>query len=140
MTALAFTNPPGFYDPVPNGYSHLAQVPAGWRIVLPAGQGGETADGALPGDFGAQLRQAIANTRTVLAAAGAALTDVAKITLLVVDHGPEKFAVIKEEMGRAWPGPKPAMTLIPVPRLALPSMLVEIDVVAALAPDVGQVS
>lgn len=140
MTALAFTNPSGLYDPAPNGYSHLAQVPAGWRTILPAGQGGETADGTLPDDFRAQLLQAIANTRTVLAAAGATLTDVAKITLLVVYHGSERFVVIKEEMGRAWPGPKPAMTLIPVPRLALPSMLVEIGVIAAVAPDAGRVS
>lgn len=41
---LRFVNPPGLYNPTPNGYSHLALFPPGWRIILPAGQGGETED------------------------------------------------------------------------------------------------
>jgi hypothetical protein len=39
---LRFINPKGLYDPRPNAYSHLAVFPAGWRMILPAGQGGET--------------------------------------------------------------------------------------------------
>ena len=69
---LQFVNPEGLYDPRPNAYSHLAVFPAGWRMILPAGQGGENADGVLPPDFGSQLRQALRNTEIALAAAGAA--------------------------------------------------------------------
>jgi enamine deaminase RidA (YjgF/YER057c/UK114 family) len=78
VAELTFINPPGLYDPTPNSYSHLAVFPAGWRLILPAGQGGETEDGVLWMDFAAPLRQALRNTETVLAAAGAKMSDVAK--------------------------------------------------------------
>lgn len=129
---LTFSNPKGLYDPRRNGYSHLAQFPAGWRMILPAGQGGETEDGALAADFRTQLRQAIGNTRIVLAAAGAELSDVAKINLLIVGHDRDKFEVMTEEVERVWGDAKPAMTLIPVPALALDGMQVEIDVIAVV--------
>jgi len=132
---LTFSNPDGLYDPRPNGYSHLAQFPAGWRIITPAGQGGETEDAKLSTDFREQLAQAVENTRTVLAAAGAALEDIAKINLLVVDHDKEKFRIMTEEVARVWGDRKPAMTLIPVPALALEGMMVEIDVIAAVPAD-----
>ena len=130
--ALEFVNPPGLYDPAPNGYSHLALFPPGWRVILPAGQGGETADQRLSSDFTTQFRQALTNVETVLAAAGASMSDVAKINLLIVDHDPAKFRVMTEEVERVWGNNKPAMTLIPVPALALEGMLVEIDVIAVV--------
>lgn len=40
-----------------------------------------------------------------------------------------------EEVARVWGDDKPAMTLIPVPALALDGMLVEIDVIAVVAND-----
>jgi enamine deaminase RidA (YjgF/YER057c/UK114 family) len=129
---LTFINPEGLYDPRPNAYSHLAVFPAGWRMILPAGQGGETEDGALAEDFATQLRQALTNTETVLAAAGATMSDVAKFNLLIVDHDEDKFGVVKQEFDRVWGDRKPAWTLIPVPALALERMLVEIDVIAVV--------
>lgn len=132
IAALQFINPAGLYDPRPNAYSHLAVFPAGWRMILPAGQGGENEEGALPADFASQLRQALDNTGTVLAAAGATMADVAKFILLIVDHGPDKFEIIRREFDRVWGERKPAWTLIPVPTLALEGMLVEIDVVAVV--------
>ncbi|MEH1164089.1 RidA family protein [Micromonospora sp. CPCC 205539] len=134
IDGLRFINPKGLYDPRPNAYSHLALFPADWRMILPAGQGGETEDGVLAADFGAQLRQALANTATVLAAAGATMSDVAKFNLLVVDHNEEKFAVVRQEFDRVWGDRKPAWTLIPVPALALDGMLIEIDVIAVVPP------
>ncbi|MER7891678.1 RidA family protein [Micromonospora sp. NPDC094482] len=132
VDGLKFINPKGLYDPRPNAYSHLAVFPAGWRMILPAGQGGETEDGVLAEDFGTQLRQALANTATVLAAAGATMSDVAKFNLLVVDHDEEKFGVVRQEFDRVWGDRKPAWTLIPVPALALDGMLIEIDVIAVV--------
>jgi enamine deaminase RidA (YjgF/YER057c/UK114 family) len=129
---LTFSNPSGLYDPRPNAYSHLAVFPAGWRIILPAGQGGETEDQVLSEDFATQLRQALTNTETVLAAAGATMSDVAKFNLLIVEHNAGKFGVIREEFDRVWGDQKPAWTLIPVPALALEGMLVEIDVIAVV--------
>lgn len=129
---LKFINPKGLYNPAPNGYSHLAVFPAGWRMILPAGQGGETEDQVLSEDFATQLKQAVRNTEIVLAAAGAKMSDVAKFTLYVVDYNKEKFRIIREEVGRIWGDRKPAWTLAPVPALALEGMLVEIDVIAVV--------
>ena len=132
IKGLRFINPAGLYDPRPNSYSHLAVFPAGWRMIFPAGQGGENKGGELSADFATQLRQALRNTETVLAAAGARMSDIAKFNLLIVDHGKDKFAVLREEFERVWGDRKPAWTLIPVPALALEGMLVEIDVIAVV--------
>lgn len=129
---LTFLNPEGLSDPAPNAHSHLAVFPAGWRMILPAGQGGETEDDVLSEDFGSQLKQALRNTEIVLQAADARMSDVAKFTLLVVDHDAEKFRIAKEEFDRVWGDGKPAWTLIPVPALALEGMQVEIDVIAVV--------
>jgi enamine deaminase RidA (YjgF/YER057c/UK114 family) len=132
VESLTFINPPGLYDPRPNAYSHLAVFPAGWVMILPAGQGGENAQGELPPTFAEQLHQALDNTETVLAAAGARMSDVAKFNLLIVDHDEKKFEVVRKEFTRVWGDIKPAWTLIPVPALALDGMLVEIDVIAVV--------
>jgi enamine deaminase RidA (YjgF/YER057c/UK114 family) len=129
--ALALMNPAGLYDPTANGYSHVAAVAAGARLVFVAGQGGETEDGRLEPDFRNQVRQALRNLRTALTAAGAALGDIAKLTVLVVDHSAERLRIFGEELERALgAGPKPACTLIPVPRLALDGMLFEVEATA----------
>ena len=132
--AVRLANPPGLYDPAPNGYSHLAEVALGSRLLLVAGQGGEDADGTLPGDFRAQVRQAMRNLETALHAAGATLADVARTTVLVVDHSEARLHIFGEELERAWGDTmKPACTLIPVPRLALDGMLFEIEATAAVS-------
>ena len=41
--AFTLTNPAGLYDPAPNGYSHVALLQPGARLVFIAGQGGENA-------------------------------------------------------------------------------------------------
>lgn len=129
--APAFINPPGLYNPAPNAYSHIAVVPAGNTLVLISGQGGETADGNLVNDFRAQLRQSLSNLDTALKSQGLAFSDVVKLTTLIVDHNEEKLKIFTEESLRLWPDKKfPANTLIPVPRLALDGMLVEIDATA----------
>ena len=78
---MRFVNPPRLYNPKPNGYSHLALFPPGWRIILPPGQGGETEDEKFSDDFATQFKQALANVETVLKAANAKMSDVAKINL-----------------------------------------------------------
>lgn len=133
MPAFTLSNPAGLYDPSANGYSHLAQVPGGTRLVFIAGQGGENETGALSPDFASQVRQAFANLRTALAAAGAAPRDVAKLTVLIVDHREAKLHDLGAELDHTFgPGPKPTCTLIPVPRLALDGMLFEVEAMAVL--------
>lgn len=130
---LTISNPPGLYDPSNYGFSHVADVASGSRLVFIAGQGGEREDGSYPEDFQGQVRQAFHNLLTALRSVGAEPKDVAKMTILIVDHAESKLAQYGAELMAAWGDvPKPACTLIPVPRLALDSMLFEIDAVAVL--------
>ncbi|MFZ5937752.1 hypothetical protein BGP84_15865 [Pseudomonas putida] len=132
--AFQLSNPQGLYDPSANAYSHVAEVTAGSRLLFIAGQGGEDADGQLSPEFAGQARQALANLQTALASKGAELAQVFKLTLLIVDHSEERLAQWVAEADLAWGGHmKPTCTLIPVPRLALDGMLVEIEAVAAIA-------
>lgn len=135
--ALTLLNPAGLYDPAPNGYSHVAVVAAGSRLVYIAGQGGENEAGQLSPDFRTQVRQAFDNLRTAVTAVGASVNDIAKLTVLVVDHSEERLHIFGEEQTRALgDGMKPTCTLIPVPRLALDRMLFEVEavVVTRVAP------
>lgn len=133
---LTLFNPPGLYDPSPNGYSHIGIVPAGTRLAFIAGQGGETADGQLSSDYQQQVRQAMDNLLIAIKAAGGHPSQVAKLTVLIVDHSEQRLGILGEELARAFGEQlKPACTLIPVPRLALDGMLFEIDAVVAVAEE-----
>lgn len=127
-------NPPGLYDPAPNGYSHVAMVRPGAKWLWIAGQDGETQDGILSPDFRTQVRQALSNLKIALASAGAGTDDVLKLTVLIVAHTEQRLQVFGDELGAAFgPRHKPVCTLIPVPRLALDGMLFEVEAVAAVA-------
>lgn len=131
IDTVQFINPEGLYDPSSNAYTHMAVVPAGQTLVYVSGQGGETADGNLAPDFRTQLRQAFENLGIALAAQGLTLLDVVKQTTLVVDHTEARLAMLTEESLKIWRERKcPVNTLIPVPRLALDGMLIEIEVLA----------
>ncbi|MDH0340682.1 RidA family protein [Chromobacterium haemolyticum] len=130
---FSLSNPAGLYDPAPNAYSHLAIVNSGCRMLLVAGQGGENAAGELADGFEAQVRQALANLRTALAAGGTDLAHVAKLTVLIVDHSEARLQAFGALLSAAWGAlPTPTYTLIPVPRLALDGMLFEIEATAFL--------
>lgn len=134
-TPAVFTshNPQGLYDPSVNAYSHVAEVPAGSRLLSIAGQGGEDPQGTLSPHFAEQARQALANLHTALQCRGADYPDVFKLTLLIVDHSETRLAQWVAEFQRVWGEyPAPTCTLIPVPRLALDGMLIEVDALAAL--------
>jgi enamine deaminase RidA (YjgF/YER057c/UK114 family) len=130
---LSFANPAGLYDPRPNGYSHMAVVQHPGRLLLLSGQGGEDIDGALPTDFAGQLRQALHNMQLALADQGANLQHVARLLLLVVDHSEERLAEYTRQIQALYGAhDAPACTLVPVPRLALDGMLVEVEATAVL--------
>lgn len=135
--AFELSNPAGLYDPRPNAYSHVAALTPGARLAFIAGQGGEDAEGRLSADFAEQARQALANVATALQSQGAGLAQVFKLTLLIVDHNPQRLAAWVREADLAWGGAmKPVGTLIPVPRLALEGMLIEIEEVAVVSTGV----
>jgi enamine deaminase RidA (YjgF/YER057c/UK114 family) len=130
-TPVSYHNPAGLYDPAPNGYSHMALVNNPSRMFLLSGQGGENEQGELVPDFRAQVRQALGNLSIALAAADMRYENIARLTVLVVDHDESKLAVLGEELAQVFRGQMmPACTLIPVPRLALDGMLFELEATA----------
>ena len=129
---LTVVNPPGLYDPAPNGYSHAVIASGGGRVAYIAGQGGEDATGARSPDFSAQVKQAYANLRTALEGVGAKPSQVAKLTVFVVDHDQSKLGVLTQHVMETFADALPAQTLVPVPRLALDDMLFEVEAVAVL--------
>jgi enamine deaminase RidA (YjgF/YER057c/UK114 family) len=128
---LRFLNPAGLYDAT-EYYSHVAIAPAGTTIYV-AGQVGVDADRKVVGDKAAQIRRAVANLGTALAASGAAPKDVVKINVYSVDHVDADLGPIGAATRALFAGgPMPTSTLVPVPRLATSDLLFEIDAVAVL--------
>ncbi|MEO3432852.1 RidA family protein [Inquilinus sp. CAU 1745] len=129
---LTIVNPRNLYDPTPNGYSTAVIVPPNARVAYISGQGGQDSTGALSPDFAVQVEQAYANLRTALDALGARPDQVAKLTVLVVDHDQSKLGVLTEQVKEVFGEALPAQTLIPVPRLAIDAMLFEVEAIVIL--------
>ena len=140
-----YLQPTGLYDSLPNGYTHVVTVQEPLRWLFVSGQGGENALAELPDSFARQAAQALANIKTALAAGGADMGHVLKLTVLIVDHSLERFehwqSAVRQHWGSGEAGDRrprfPACTLIPVPKLALPGMLIEVEATAALPMAVG---
>ena len=90
---VEFKNPAGLSKP--NGYSHVAIVNHG-RLIFVAGQVGMDKDGKIAGDFAAQAKEAFANLKIALAAAGAGPGDLVKINYFVVGLNHDKLLAIRE--------------------------------------------
>jgi enamine deaminase RidA (YjgF/YER057c/UK114 family) len=136
MDRVELETPAGL--PAPTGYSHVASIPAGHRLVWTAGQVPLDADGNAPpaGDWAAQTRLALRNVAVALAAAGADWADVFKLTFYVVDTSalPVIRAVRDEFVDVRRP---PTSTLVQVAGLFRPDVLIEIEAIAAV-PDAGR--
>ncbi|SDE43184.1 Enamine deaminase RidA, house cleaning of reactive enamine intermediates, YjgF/YER057c/UK114 family [Glycomyces harbinensis] len=125
-------NPEGLHDPVPFGYSHTAAVSAGTDLVLVAGQYGSGPDGAVvSADFAEQLRQALRNVGTALAAHGLDLGHVVQLRTYVVNHDASRLGPIAGAVQGIWGAKPPTQTLIGVAGLATPDILVEVEALAA---------
>jgi len=123
-------NPPGLPEPI----SHYSNGVRAGDTVYVSGQVALDAAGRLvgPGDVVAQTRQTLDNVKAVLAAAGATLDEVVKVTVYLadVDDRPRVNEVRKAYFGQN----RPASTLVEVSRLAIEGLLVEIDAVAVVPP------
>ncbi|WP_436773625.1 RidA family protein [Yinghuangia sp. YIM S09857] len=116
---------PDWYEP----YKISQAVRAGGFVYV-SGQAGFTADGrTVEGGFLEQGRQAFANVRAVLEAAGAGFEDVVKVGIYVRNMArdlPEVIQLREEFLAR----PYPADTLVEVSSLAQPDWLIEVEVIA----------
>ncbi|WP_291879979.1 RidA family protein [Chryseobacterium sp.] len=125
-------NPKSLFDPTPFAFSHATSHEGEGQYVFISGQsGGEDLKHHLSGDFRTQVQWSLKNLETVLSEYGLGVNDVLKITILIVDHDQEKLKIWTEEMHKTWKNHTfPASTLIPVPKLALDDMQIEVDAVA----------
>ena len=131
--SVVHKNPKTIFDPTPFAFSHSATPVEGkGKYLFISGQsGGEGLQHHLSNDFRTQVRSSLQNLKIILAEYGLEAKDVLKITILIVDHDQEKLKIWSEEAAKIWKNDQlPASTLIPVPKLALDNMLIEVDAVA----------
>ncbi len=117
--------------PPANGYSHA--VAFGGPTLVISGQVPLDEEGRLVGrgDARAQLRQVFRNLAAALAAAGATMDQVVKLTVFLTDMADlQAFREVRDEFV-ALDRP-PASSLVQVSRLVSPEFRVEIEAIAAL--------
>jgi enamine deaminase RidA (YjgF/YER057c/UK114 family) len=118
---------------LPLGYNQGEITIGATRHLTVAGQTATDATGAPQhaGDMRGQLNLALDNLQAVLDAAGMKLSDITMIRIYAtdVDAALANFDLLGMRMGPL--GAAPPMTLVGVSRLALPPLMVEIEVTAA---------
>jgi enamine deaminase RidA (YjgF/YER057c/UK114 family) len=133
MTHIDLSTPAAL--PPTAGYSHVAGVAPGSRLVWTSGQVPIAADGTVApaGDWAAQTRLVMRNVGTALEAGGATWDDVFKLTIFVVDTSALATvrAVRDEFVNTERP---PTSSLVQVAGLFRPDILIEVEAVAAVAP------
>ncbi|ATW04503.1 RidA family protein [Sphingorhabdus sp. YGSMI21] len=118
----------------PDPLAPYAISPA-WRVgdlLFLSGQAAIDEQGQVVGiaDFDAQLRQVFINMDRVLHAAGSSRDRIVKVTIYLTDM--ENFAKIVQARKIYFESPYPADTTLEVKALALPDLMVEIDVIATV--------
>jgi len=126
-------NPSGLARP--SGFSHAVSAPAG-RLVFLAGQLGLDRDGrVVPGGVVAQFEQALSNVLAALAAAGGHPSDLASLTIYLIDV--DDYQAKAKEIGAVWRrlagSDYPAVAGVGVTKLWLPDALVEIQGIAVVS-------
>lgn len=115
-------------------YAYAATVPAGVRMIFPAGACPLNADGttAAVGDHAGQAAVCVANLKTALAEAGAELTDVVSTRVLVASDSQDDLVAVWEVVRDAFGEHDVPSTLMGVTVLGYDDQLVEIEAVAAV--------
>lgn len=112
-------------------YGYSQGVKVGDTIYL-AGQVSHDDKGSTlgVGNMEAQMRQAYANVKKVLAQYGATMDNVVEDVLFVTDMD-AAFAAACKVRQEVFPGPVlPASTIVQIQRLALPELMIEIKCIA----------
>jgi 2-iminobutanoate/2-iminopropanoate deaminase len=123
MTQITRTNPATVR--APTGYTHGVLVTAPARRLVMSGQIGIAPDGTIPADPAAQIAQAFANLRAILAAHDMTPANVVKVTSFLTDRG--WFAAYRTARAAFFPTEPPASTLLFVAGLFDPDLGFEIE-------------
>jgi enamine deaminase RidA (YjgF/YER057c/UK114 family) len=114
------------------GYSQGQVISGATRQLVTAGQTAVDASGTPQhaGDMRAQMQLAFDNLITVLKTADMDLSNIAKLSIhsTDIDATLENFDIFGAQLGAA--GVTPPMTLLGTTRLAMPSLMIEIEATA----------
>lgn len=127
---ITFSNPEGVRAPA-SRYSHAALVEGPGRRLVLSGQVGIAPDGTIPADGEAQIAQALANLRALLAAHGMGPAQIVKLTVFLT--GTALIGAWRAARDAAMEGHAPASTLLIVAGLADPRFVVEVEAEAFAA-------
>ena len=118
----------------PKFYTHAVAITGGGRLVYVAGQVAYDRDGKVvgKGDMRAQSVQVFDNVTHALRAAGAGWDDVIKMNGYMVGLNPAAVDAYREVRSKYLKA-LPASTLVGVECLVHPDLLLEVEVVAAVA-------
>lgn len=129
MAVHRFHNPPTIHAPI--GYTHVVEATGPGRTIYVSGQVGITPDGKIADDFRAQAVQSVENLKNALAAVGAGLEHVVKITAYFVDIS--DLAVFREIRNSTFDiKTPPAATAVQIGKLARDGLLFEIEAIAVV--------
>lgn len=131
MAKITRINPDNISKPFSN-YSHVVTAEGATKIVFCAGQVAADVSGKVlpPDDFDAQARMVMDNLTKALAAGGAKLSDVTKVTIYIVN--PHDVPKARGILANYFPGNPPGSTLCILRGLANPNFLVEVEAIAAV--------
>ena len=120
---------PGLAEPI----SHYTDGVVAGNLVFVSGCIAVDGEGRLvgEGDVVAQTRQVFENIEAILAAAGASIHDVVKVTIFLTDIGDR--AAVNEVRREVFGNTRPASTLVEVSKLVLDGARVEIEALALLS-------
>ncbi len=127
-------NPAAMYDSLQYGFSHATKT-QGETVIHCAGQLAWDENGEMVGknDLAKQTKQVFNNLHTVLQAAGATPADVVRMRTYIVNLEPSHLAVVGQAIGDFYGEVvPPANTLVGVQSLAMPDLLIEIEVTAII--------
>ena len=131
MAKITRSNPEGMAKPFAN-YAHVVTVEGAKKLVFCAGQVAADVDGKVlpPDDFDAQARMVMENLTKALAAGGAKIADVTKITIYICN--PHDVPKARGLLQKYFAGNPPGSTLCILRGLANPNFLLEIEAIAAV--------
>jgi enamine deaminase RidA (YjgF/YER057c/UK114 family) len=131
MATIKRINPEGISKPLAS-YSHVVTAEGAQKLVFCAGQVAADEQGNVlpPDDFDAQAKMVMQNLTRALAAGGAKLADVTKVTIYICNpHDVPKARGLLQTYFRDHP---PGSTLCILRGLANPNFLLEIEAIAAV--------
>jgi len=128
MPTITLANPPEVHS-TGGRYAHAARVEGAARRLVISGQVGIAPDGTVVEGVEAQMAQALANMKAILAAEGMTFANLVKMTVFLTDTA--QIPAWRSARAAAMGGAVSASTLLVVSALADPRFLMEVEAEAA---------